>query len=296
MNKLKFLYVFELLLICLIWPASHLHAASCCGGSFAVPALIAGDEKAIFTAGYTYSQIKTDVYPDGIWRDRSFPESSETLKLDGAHIFFDRWQTGFSLPLIRRSREEQTSSGLGDISGTVGYEYLPDWDYSPWRPKGIGFIQLTAPSGRSIYEANAPYQIDSRGRGLWALGVGTLLTKNRGVMDFFSNFEIHRSFDRNDIHPGWGGNLGLGAGYNYQEWRTGFSLAWTYEDPVNRSGKNQSKGNAERFATASLSASYMYSEEWSGVVTYSDQTLFGDPINARLGRSVVFQIQKRWSR
>ncbi len=297
MNKLSSLCAFSYaILIALLFAANQVGASACCGGGFAAPALIAGDDKAIFTGSYLYSQISDDVYADGLWSKRDFRESLESFRLDGAHIFRDRWQGGLSLPIIRRARQGEVSTGLGDIALTLGHEYLADWDYSPWRPKGLGYLQLTMPTGRSVYAADSEYQLDARGRGFWALGLGTLLTKIKGRWDFFSNMDLHHSFRRKNLKPGWGGNIGLGAGYNWTRVRTGASLVWTFEDPVQVTGVISSPGSRERYATASLNASYLYSDDWAGTLTYSDQTWFGDPVNARLGQSVIFQLQRRWAR
>jgi hypothetical protein len=294
LSKLFFLIVFS----------ARAFGAACCGGGFAAPALIAGDDKAMLTGSYLYSQIKKDVYPDGLWSDRDFNESFESFRIEGAHIFHDRWQAGASLPLVKRSRQGETSSGAGDLAATLGYEYLPDWDYNPWRPKGLGYLQLTAPTGRSVYEAGNQYQLDARGRGFWAAGIGSLLTKIWGRWDAFTTLDVHRSFaksyanpvSRGRLKPGWGGNLAGGAGYNVRSYRFGAGLAWAYEDPVKVEGSAASEGSSERYATASLSASYLYSNDWAGTLTYADQALFGDPVNARLGQSVTLQIQRRWPR
>jgi hypothetical protein len=280
-------------------------AAACCGGGFAAPSLIVGDDRAQLTASYGYSQIVDDIGSDSLWRRRDARESSETFKFEGAHIFRDRWQAGFSLPLVRRTRAAESSSGLGDVTGTLGYEYLPDWDYNPWRPRGLGFLQLTVPSGRSIQESESDYQLDARGRGFWAAGVGTMLTKILGRWDMLANFDVHRSFAKHyrqgdqsegELHPGYGGNLGLGGGYNWADWRAGGVVTWTYEDPIDVTGTVDSRGSAQRYATATLSASYMMRDDWATTVSYSDQTWFGTPTNTTLGRGVMLVLQRRWSR
>lgn len=279
-------------------------AAACCGGGFAAPSLIAGDDRAIFTASYALTQIKDDVYPDGLWGARDFIETSQTFRLEGAHIFFDRFQAGASLPVVRRTREGREAAGLGDIAATLGYEYLPDWDYNPWRPRGLGYVQLFLPTGRAVQEAAAPYQLDGRGRGFWAIGAGTLLTKTYGDWDLFANVDLRRSFSRRyegaattgRLVPGWGGTAGLGLGYNLGNFRLGPSLNWSYEDPVAVRGTVSSFGIRERYATAQLSASYRYGNEWAGTLSYSDQTLCGSPVNTRLGRGLALMLQRRWLR
>ncbi|RZA07586.1 MAG: serine protease spb1 [Proteobacteria bacterium] len=279
-------------------------AAACCGGGFAAPSLIAGDDLAIFTASYAYTAIKKDVYPDGLWRNRDFSESSQTIKLEGAHIFFDRFQAGVSLPVVIRTRQEKAAVGLGDTALTMGYEYLTDWDYNPWRPRALGYLQLVAPTGRAIQEAGAVYQLDSRGRGFWALGIGTLLTKAWGNLDVFSSLDVRRSFAREYANavsagrlvPGWGGGVAFGAGYSLGEFRLGPSLNFSYEDPIRVEGTAASRGAPERYATFILAASYLMGDSYAATLSYSDQTLFGSPVNTRLGRGIAIQLQRRWAR
>lgn len=309
LTTLSSLLVAALLLVA----SKSVFAAACCGGGFASPSLIAGDDRAQLTTSASYSELAADVYTNGNWKKRDKTESNETYRIEGAHIFADRFQAGGSLPIIRRERDNETSTGLGDVNVSLGYEYLPDWDYNPWRPKGLGYLQIVVPTGKSIYESNDIYGLDSRGRGLWAFGAGTLLTKIIRKYDTFLSADIHRAFNKSvttpgsagspgvsgTAKPGWGGNIGVGAGYNLADYRFGGALTWTYEDAVDFVADDpaqSSNGVLQRFTTASLSASYLASEEWAATATYSDQTLFGSPLNTSLSRTVMLQVQRRWSR
>lgn len=292
-------------LLAILWSAKAWSAA-CCGGGFAAPAIISGDDRAQVTTSYAMTEVTVDsVDSQGIWHKWDTHQRVQTFRVDMAHIFKDRWQVGFSLPVIQRTRLEQNYAGLGDTSVSLGYEYLTDWNYNPFKPKGIGFIQITLPTGKSKADSEVG-GLDSRGNGMWALGVGTLLTKNWISFDAFTSVEIHRSFERElssqnlngKITPGYGGNLGLGAGYNFKSCRLGSSITWTYEDAHQTmfSSGSANKGSVERFATASFSLSYMASDEWSGTLAYTDQTLFGAPVNTSLGQGVNLQLQRRWGR
>lgn len=291
----------------LLFFASGAGAASCCGGGFALPSIITGDDAAQLTATYSYSKIDADVFADGIWQKRSSNDRSQNYKIEGSHIFYDRYQAGLSVPVQTRERGGEqggSSTGVGDVAGSLGYEYLPDWDYNPWRPHGIGFLSLTLPTGKSIYEFDDASGLDSNGRGFWALGLGTVLTKSWFAWDANSSFEIHRSFDKavrnsqvqGTAKPGYGGSFSLGAGYNIKDLRIGGALAWSYEDPIGFAGSLSSPGAVSRYTTASLSLSYMLDQEWAGTLSYSDQTLFGSPVNTTLSKSVALLFQKRWAR
>lgn len=278
--------------------------AACCGGGFGAPAIISGDNKAQLSASYSMTNIIVDnVDSIGVWRKQESHQSIQVFQMEGARVFRDRWQLGATVPIIQRSFRGESFEGLSDITSTLAYEYLPDWNYNPYRPKGIGFLQLIIPSGKSKYESQRG-GLDSRGNGLWALGFGTLLTKSWGDWDTFASINAHHSFSKHisntqvqgELRPGWGGSGSLGMGYNTLNWRMGGSLSWTYEDPVQIFGSSPSRGQLERYATGLASVTKIFNDEWVGSFIYSDQTLFGSPLNTSLGQTFLFQVQRNWPR
>ncbi len=298
-----FLFITSFLAATLLLSAEAL-ASACCGGNFSGPSLITGDDKALVSQSVSLAKIDTDVEASGLWRKRDQAERMETLNLQGSHVFGERWQAGASVPVIKRARSQETSSGFGDLSANLGYEYWPDWEYHPIRPKGIGYLQLILPTGKSIQESDLASQLDARGRGFWALGAGTVLTKNFATVDVFSQADLHKSFEKDytssqssgRLKPGWGGSLGLGGGYHFSKYRFGTSLIWNYEDAVDVEGDIQSKGAPQRFVTAAVNLSWLLENEWSILIQAADQGLFGAPSNTTLSQTVMLQIQKRWLR
>jgi hypothetical protein len=288
--------------------SSQILAAACCGGTSTLPALITGDDKQILTISYAKAQIDTDVFSNGVWKKRPAGDITETYQIDSALIVKDLYQVGFSIPVQTRSRSGALggqSSGLADVSLQLGYEFLPDWDYNPYRPHGVGFLTFTLPTGVSIYESTQENALDSRGRGFWALGSGVALNKSWAQFDANFIFELHKAFAKEvknsqlnaRIEPDFGGSVTLGSGYNFKDFRFGGSLAWSYEDPINVSGANStSTGSLQKFATGSLVVNYLYSSEFSTSLSYADQTLFGDPSNSALSKTISLNLQKRWPR
>lgn len=301
--KMKSLFLFLFSVLSLATDCAW--SAACCGGGFAAPAVIVGDNKAQLTTSYSFADVVVDnVDSLGIWRKWDEHQKVQTVKIEGAHIFADRWQAGFSLQTILRSRLGESYSGLGDLSTSVGYEYLPDWNYNPYRPKGTGYFQVILPTGKSRADSELG-GLDSRGNGFFALGLGTFLSKSIRKWDVFSSLEVHRSLSKNisnsqitgTLKPGWGSNFSLGGGYNVKDYRFGSSISWTYEDPIDVEGpQGTSQGSIERYATAAFTVSYLWNDDWSGTINYSDQTLFGSPLNTSLGRGVALQLQRKWSR
>ena len=296
--KLLFLLLFNLAVI------QNCYSAACCGGGLASTFLITGDNKAQINSSYSYNKIDVDIDEFGYWRERKFSESLETFRFEGAHIFFDRFQGGLSIPLIRRTRGSETSTGLGDLSATAGYEYLTNWSYHPWRPKGFGYLNLIVPTGVFLEEASDAYLLDTRGRGFWTVGAGTLLTKTFGNFDFFTDLGIHRSFNRDfqnnqtqgTLIPGWGGNFAIGSGINFSSLRLGINISWIYEDPVSVEGQINSLGYKKRFTSVDFPITYFFSDEWLGVIRYTDRGLIGNPVNTSLDKALTLQVQRNWPR
>jgi hypothetical protein len=298
--------LFLLLLLFLIPKQSS--ASSCCGGSFVFPALITGDDQAQITASASYSQISDDVLADGLWVKRTHNDVLQTLKVDGAVLLSDKWQGGVSLPLSRHVRDlgpgDVTASGLGDASLYAGYEILPEWEYSLWKPKGLVFAQVILPTGVSPFDSADPQALDVMGRGFYALGVGAVLSKEIRNWDVQLTGEGHRSFNRSaqilggtvDLSPGFGGSLFLGGGWNTKSIRLGTGLSINYEDPIGATGTVNSSGALQRFWAGVLQGSYLIDQEWAASLTYSDETLFGEPVNVSLSQTVALMLQRRWQR
>ena len=295
----------------LVWPIFIVHspakAASCCGAGFTIPSIITSDDKAQLAGIYTYSKVHADVLPDGTWRERREDDHTQIFKLEGAHIIEDRWQAGVSVSFQKRDRSGALSgsaSGLGDITGQLGYEYLPDWNYNPYRPKGIGYLSLIIPTGRSINESTDGTGIDSRGRGFWGVGVGTILTKNWGHWDANMNAELHQSFEKKvrnsqvqgTLDPGRGGSLAVGSGYNWKSIRLGGLINWIYEDPVDVTGTPDSQGQLQRYSNGTVVLSYLLKSNATASISYTDQTIFGSPSNTALSKSITLFFQQRWER
>ncbi|RYZ91709.1 MAG: hypothetical protein EOP06_06310, partial [Proteobacteria bacterium] len=92
-------------------------AAACCGGGVALPSIIAGDDKAQLSMMYSISSIVVDnVDTNGVWRKWNEHPEVQTMRLEAAHLITDRLQAGIVAPFSQRSRLEESSSGIGDVS------------------------------------------------------------------------------------------------------------------------------------------------------------------------------------
>ncbi|MCC6276514.1 MAG: hypothetical protein IT289_01215 [Oligoflexia bacterium] len=277
--------------------------APCCASATSGPGLLSNEERSHLTTRVSRSSISNNIDSDGYWERTKDPVITQTMELSGAILLSDRWQIGMAVPFSERTTTSQKYSGLGDVSGTIGYEYLPDWDYHPWRPRAVGYFQITAPTGLSIYDEGSTTGSGALGQGFWTLGMGTLLTKAWGRWDVLALGEIHRSLSREiksqaslTANPGLGTSIGAGVGMSLGAWRLGGNVTWTYQDPISIRGNIDSEGTLQRYASASLSLNYMIDSTLAAQATYTDQNILGRPFNTSLSRIVSLQLRKQWVR
>ncbi len=284
-------------------------AAACCGGNNLVPSLISGDQRTQVTATTAYSRVLGEVPIEGAtqWRDEADVESRSSMRLDAATLLSDRWQVGLSLPVVRRFRErngvQAQAMGVGDVAVHLGYEVLPQWTYSPWKPKGWLFASLTAPTGVAPENSTALYQIDSLGRGYWNVALGGMLLKTWADWDVLFLAQVNQSFakiltsDAGDfiLRPGLGGSAALGIGWSRDALRIGVNGSVLYEGAVATQGLVDEVGTRQISFPLSLQVSYLISDAWSLGALYSDNGWFG-PQNVTLNQSISLVVQTRWDR
>lgn len=285
--------------------SSQAFAGSCCGGKLSFPALILGEERSQFTGSISQSTISDEVLSSGKWIRRHDNNVSQNFKFDAAAFIDEYWQAGVSIPVMEKSaRSSSTSQGLGDVALFLGHVTFPEQTYSFWEPRGITFLQLTLPTGTSIYDENINEATEIRGRGFYSLGGGLILKKSWVTWDANLSIELHRSFSRKannssyagdtDVNPGWGLSQSLGVGWNYGDWRVGTAVSSLYEEAINISGATTSEGTEQQQFTASLSGSYMLTTQSALSVNYSDQSLLGRPLNTSLAKSINIVYQQRF--
>lgn len=313
---MQMFFIRSLIFTVLIVSVNQALAAACCGGSSILPSLLTGDDK--IQAQITYSTQNNLAYVDGNgnWWHMGKADTSTVLKFDFATLISDRFQIGATLPVTERFiGPDSTPFAFGDAAVDIAYEAIPEWSYSSFMPKGIMYLQVTAPTGRSIYETTNPTAIDVTGRGFWAVAAGAILLKTwnnpwiGGVWDSNLNFDFHLSQARHFANswgdgtyvPGNGYDISFGGGWNKGDLRLGANLGILFEDAVNgianpNTGEIDLTGTAQKSWTGSLIVSYMMSRHLSLGISYADQTLFGQPQNTYLTKTISINLQSRWER
>lgn len=286
--------------------SSNVMAAACCGGGAAMPSLILGDDKALVSSYFGYSRsFIENVDNQGLWRQSDSHQLVQTIKFEGSILITDRWQLGLSLPFMERTKNDMSINRMGDVTTSIGFEFLPDWDYNPYRPKGILVSQFIIPTGKTRFESEQG-GLDIMGNGYYGLGVGFVFSKSWTMWDVLINCNIQKMKEKNISSEGKVGTLipgdtvsyGVGVGYNFKQYRIGSAIQWIeVESTQLHSIDSDSLASLkERWATGTVSFSYLVDKDWTLNMSYSDQTLFGDPLNTSLAKGFSIQAQKSWSR
>lgn len=285
-------------------------AASCCGSSVSLPALITGVDKAQFATSLSQGRVIGERKPGKTVEFWPAEKShiKRTIKVDGAYLLSEYWQVGASLPYS--FNDYQTTTGyrtqgdhLGDISVLGAYEFLPETRYHPWKPRGFVFARWTLPTGVSPYDSREGQMVDVTGRGFHSASLGLAFVRSWQPWTVEISGETHYSFSRHFsinsrstlVSPGFGASASVSAGYRLKNWRLGYTLAPYVEGPIRTKNQVTSTRSSDQiYWDSSLSLAYLWSQ-WSVSGVYTDQTLFGPVRNTQLVRSWTLVMQKRWA-
>lgn len=286
---------------------SEVLASACCGGGSSLPTLITGDYQGQLVLSGSNSAMTHDSTVQGKLRKRdgNNQEVIETLTLSAAYLVSPYWQVGLTLPYKlntrRTSKYEESSRGLSDIKAQVAYEFLPEYSFSLWKPRGYLFLEQTFPNSKSVYNAEKPLRSDSLGNGFYTTALGLSFVKAVSHFDFLVMTEIHKAFKRNfeensealSVRPKLGGSLLLGAGYSpfNGNLRLGWTLLYSKEGGREVQGEELITSEASSFWEIGANASYLFGDV-SLSLGYRDQSFLGKASNTSLSKSVNVSLVK----
>jgi hypothetical protein len=212
------------------------------------------------------------------------------FNIDGSMMIADRTQFGASLPLIQKQvtspQGHFAQTGVGDARFNLGFNLLPEYTYSPLRPKMFGFTQLILPTGISSADSVAPEQVDAIGEGRTSLATGLVILKDFAWFDAYFipqtlvSVPIRGSNSLSDaffpLLPIFKTGAIVGLGASWQDFRVGFRV-----DPIYQYAYSIKAGSSQRMLPPKLTtafgfeASYMVSRQFAVLAMYFDQDLFG---------------------
>jgi len=287
--------------------------AACCGGGSGLPSLITGDYRGQLTTSFSQAKIVGEKLHQEIpyfWpKDKTF--YTRSLKIDATYQFDNYFQFGVSSSVLMKDYRFSNGAnnqdhGISDIGLTAAYCFLPELNFSRYRPVGFSFAKLTIPTGKSIYESNDPAGADVSGKGFYIFSLGLAFVKTLGIYDWQIMGEGHsfieRTFKHNShitkVKPGPGGSLLFSLGWSpyNSDWRLGGSISPHYEgEKVSSFNSTKSRSGYELYWDTSFSLSKLLSEEYMASFNYTDQTILGPVNNTNLSRTLTFSFQKRWA-
>lgn len=287
--------------------SSSVYAAACCGGGSALPVLITGDYKGQIVFTGANSAVTHDSNQNGKISERDGRQSqvAESVMLSAAYAISPLWQIGTSIPYKVNSHSagsaEESSRGLGDIKLQIGYEFLPEYYFSLWKPRGFLFIEQTIANSSSTYDADKPLRSDSLGNGFYTTAFGVSFIKTIYSFDYLFMGEIHQGFKRRfdvgessfTVKPsiGYSGLVGAGHNFSNTNLRLGGTILYSREGKRSFVGDISSISNSSHFWEVGISISYLIND-LSFSLNYKDQSFLGKAINTPLSKSINASITK----
>jgi hypothetical protein len=299
------------LIILLFLGSRSLLAAPCCGGGSSALSLLGDEEKRQVSVSASYQSIVADVAAspeaEAILRNADDNEVRQRWETSWAELLSPRWQWNLVVPVDHRSRQRGATSvqstGMGDIQAGLGYEFMPEWSYSSWRPRGIAYFRATLPTGRASWEAQMPLGVDTHGLGFLSFSGGLYFTKIWRAWDAIAWGQLQQGLPRTvespfvyKLSPGLSASAGAALGYSLGDWRLGASWATNWDPEMERSGGASGVIPGARLSTVTAGLSYLYEKSWSVTLLYSDQVFAGGAHNSALGRGLSALFRTRWER
>jgi len=274
-------------------------AAPCCAGSSALPSIITGDEARFIGLSVSNGEVVADVAGAGkglpVFRDsQSNQEIRRNISINLATLISDRWQVGASVPVVQNviasGSLPEKNTQLGDVSASVGFEALPEWEYSEWKPRVFTFIQWVAPTGKSISDSQTVLASDVSGLGFHQLHLGAVAIKRWSNWDTNLVLKLGKELSHSSSLM----DSSFGLGYSFGDvWRVGMSLEAQYQSPM----KVEDTYTSQKLVwNTGATVTLLVGSNSSVIAGYSDQTLFGPAINTTLARTFNLAFQQRFER
>lgn len=289
----------SLIITTLLLVSKTVLAAACCGGSSSLPSLITGDYRQQWSMTYSNAAIVFDADTESKIQPRnsSLQEVNETFLLRAAYVLDSRIQYGLELPIKLNTKklttQEESSSSISDISFQIAYEFLPELEFSKWKPRGFIFLKQVIPVGKSTYNSEKMLMTDATSNGFFTTSLGLGFYKVISQFDWQAladlSFKHSREFttssgDKLYISPGIEQKYLLSAGYspNNGNWRFGTGIQYLHSAAA-KSSLSQSKYILE----SNGNLSYVIDNK-SFSISYFDQSFWGTAKNSPLAKGITF--------
>ncbi len=218
------------------------------------------------------------------------------LNLQYQNQLFDRFQlaakSSFIQKVMNKQGRDESTYGLGDLDLQTTYEYLPEYTYSAYKPRGFVYGKVTIPNSKSLYDSRSVIFSDVRGSGLYAVSLGNLFLKKIGASTLKGGVELQHLFGRN-FNQGQLSDYNkviVPLGYAYDldpiPLAIGFNSTWNYQTKKELRGDITLVSAKEYFWETGAFVNWVVDRNQTWGLNYSDSTLVGKNINSPLYRSV----------
>ena len=291
--------------------ATNLYAGSCCGGGAGSAELMLGDTKSVVRTIYSDQSILADSSNDLKINNREDDEieSIRTLSLSSSYRLNELTQFGFNLPIIEKIKKVndnwESNAGIGDLQLNMGYEFMPEYNRNRFISQGFIFSQITLPTAPSLFTTKRTDSLDTRGTGHYSYGIGTIFTKRQKTgmttVQFLLSYRPGRKFnstifssDSITTEDSFDNEVSISQSYSATEnFAMSAGLKRSYLSNKTTSvyiGERQSSQKQ----TINLGLDYSQ-EDYTYLMSYSDDFLFNSSYNHVLGKSVSIGLIKRVS-
>ena len=261
--------------------------------------IITADNKMEMSLGYSFRKDigQTNKQGYSTLNSNQIKDESQTIDLGIHYQLLEYWQLASRVSLkskdIKKSGKAESETGLGDIDLQATYEYLPEYSYSLWKPRGFIYSKLTIPTSKSLYDSESTLYTDVRGAGLYSFSVGHFHLKKWGEWTLKFSTEVARFFGKTypnykleDYHKVL---VPMGVGYapENSDFSFGVNDTFSYQTPKKTSGSISSTSQKEYFWELGFFVNYMHNRESLWSLSYSDSSLVGNSVNSPLYRTVA---------
>jgi len=279
-----------------------LHASSCCGGGSSSSLILLDDDLSSISLGMNFRNDLGQTDGEG-WA--SFNEEGIVDKQSSLNIQWQRllnesiqiaFKSGLSEKTIFKQKRYEKKSGLSETELQTTYEFLPEYNYSLYKPRGFVFLKASIPGSPSLYDSKSNIFSDVRGTGLYSLSSGAFFIKRFSTISLKSAIEWQHIFGRTfqtkafKLHDYNKFNFPMSMGFSLDPmpFTIGAGLTWNYQSAKKFTGSINNQSQSEYFWETSAFINWVISREKSLGLSYSDSTLVGKNISSPLYRTIGF--------
>lgn len=228
-------------------------------------------------------------------------DSSKKREISGLNLNFskalnERQQILINSGVLFSSFQDNTglnqANHASDTLLGYSYEALPEYSFSAWKPNIHLSALVNVPTGHSIYDTNYLSEgSDVTGFNQWGAGVGVSMRKvyfpisitwqSKGLL------LLPKKFSAVEVSNFWDISTAVFANYSTNFWGLSSTVGMTWNQTLPKTLVNTGvTSSTTQVTTLIVSIQKVIDENFSLGISYSDQTLIGNPSNTLLNRIV----------